>query len=264
MKNLNGNLLCAIDVETTGLNPLLNSILDIAIIPLNNLCNVDKTKKIFNIQMKPKIGGIVDFEALKAQYKEESHNASDPGNQHTHKVCIEEQYLSRCMIEGIDPDSGAELFMRWFDKLGLGMKKRIVPLAHNWPFDQSFIKDWLGNLTYELCFDPRMRDTLTISNYENDVADFRNVPFPYPKNRLKELVSRHHLPPMVSHRALDDAYQTSLVYKKMMQTSFISTRLVTPDDITYKCAECGDTQISKIINNKPYCASHFPADIPRS
>lgn len=261
MKNLNGNLLCAIDVETTGRDPLIHSILDIAIIPLDDLCNPSKKHKIFNVQMKPKPGAPVEYEALQAQYKDGAKYAGDPGDQHSHKITIERQFLTDCIHNGVEQDNAADMMYHWFQDLGLGLKKRIVPLAHNWPFDRGFISDWLGDLSFDLMMDARFRDTMTVSNFENDLADFRGTPFPYPKNRLKELAHRHHLEKMVAHRALDDAFQTARVYKAMIQSGSISTRLVLPDDITFRCATCGSLQIKKIINTRPYCADHMAPDV---
>lgn len=261
MKNLNGNLLCSIDVETSGFDPNVNSMLEIAIVPLDDLCRVSKHFPILEMQLRPWEGAMIEYDALKTQFRVNSPNASDPGDQHSQKITIEKEFLTRCILGGVDYVQSSEIFYEWFNDLKLAPRKRIVPLAHNWIFDRKFVDHWLGGSGAEHHFDPRYRDTLAVSNFENDIADFRNEPFPYPKNRLSEVCTRLGVQQRSRHRALDDAVNTAEAYRRIMQTSFCSTRLVTPEDITYKCAVCEDTQVTKIINSKPYCGVHTDPNI---
>lgn len=260
MKNLNGNLLCAVDVETTGLDPLHNCILEIAVIPLNAECRKSKNPKhrILSLKLRPREGAVIDAEALRIQLKDHQHSPNgDPGDQHSQKIHVNSEFITDCITNGIDSDDGLDLFDRWFNDLGLPPKKRIVPLAHNWIFDCQFIREWMGIRSFELYFDPRYRDTLPLSNFMNDMADFRKEPFPFPKNRLSEICSRLNIEMIDRHQALSDALACSDAYRTMMQVAPGSMRLCSVDEVTYKCATCGDTAITKIVNGKPYCAMHI-------
>jgi len=42
-----------------------------------------------------------------------------------------------------------DLFVEWFERLDLPFKKSLVPMAHNWAFESSFLKAWLGISTFE-------------------------------------------------------------------------------------------------------------------
>ena len=58
--------------------------------------------------------------------------------------------LHKLFDTGLDPYKAADLFDEWFQKLGLPFGKKILPLAHNWPFEQAFLSRWLGQMSLGL------------------------------------------------------------------------------------------------------------------
>jgi DNA polymerase III epsilon subunit-like protein len=121
------------------------------------------------------------------------------------------------MINGTEPYRAADLFDEWFKKLGLGYEKRLVPLAHNWPFDRGFIIDWLGKETVDQYIDSRARDTMVIANFCNDLADFRSEGFPYAKTDLSYMCTTLKIEHPKAHDALQDALATSKLYKELLK-----------------------------------------------
>ena len=195
MMHLNGHLLCAVDVETTGLIPTIHDIATVCIMPLNEQLLPSREIIPFNMMLQPKRPENVDPEALnKCRLK-----------------------LSDLILNGFDAWKAADLFDEWFEKLRLPGGKKIAPLAHNWPFDRSFIIDWLGNLNYEGRFYHRYRDPMVIANYMNDLADLRGETYPYPKLELPYLISQMKIElPGQLHDAMIDCVAVAEVYKQLI------------------------------------------------
>lgn len=121
-----------------------------------------------------------------------------------------------CQI-GLDKYEAADLFEEWFKKLKLPERKRISPLAHNWPFDREFIREWLGDTSFDMHFDGRFRDTMAIGLYLNDLADVHNEPYPFPKVKLSYMAATLKIDFDKLHNALDDCIITTKVYKELLR-----------------------------------------------
>jgi len=193
--HLNGNLLCSIDVETTGLIPGFHDIIEVAILPLNSDFTPRKDILPFNVLIKPKRLDNIDPKAM-------SVNKLD---------------LLQIMREGFDPYFAAELFDKWVEKLKLPLGKQIAPLAQNWPFDREFISDWLGKEGFNLSFFYGVRDLKVAANFINDCFDFRAEPPPFPKQNLSFLCNLLGVQNSRAHRALEDAAATAECYKKLVR-----------------------------------------------
>ncbi len=195
--HLNGNIFCAVDVETTGLDAEKHSIIELCIFPLKGDYTQNKQWLPFNCTMQPIPGREIDQEALQV-------NRID---------------LAKVMLNSLDAYKVADLLVEWFEKLKLGMNKRIVPIAQNWPFDRGFIINWLGVKTYELIFDRQYRDTFEYACNQNDRADMLQQPIPFPKQNLKYLASKFGIVNPDPHRALGDCVTTAAVYKQLLLTA---------------------------------------------
>src|SRR4030042_166775 len=136
LQHLNGNLLCAVDCETTGLIPGKHDIWQICVLPLDADIKPLKTIMPFYVELRVKRPENIDHKAIKIA-----------------KV----NWLEK-QTRALEPFMAADLFDEWFEKLGLPLGKKIVPLGQNWPFDREFILEWLGHETFHQLFFPHYRD----------------------------------------------------------------------------------------------------------
>jgi DNA polymerase III epsilon subunit-like protein len=200
--HLNGDLLCAIDIETTGLDPDEHEIYSIAIVPLDGALNAHPKYRLQDMVLKPMKPENIDWEGMKKN------------NNH--------QDVRNAMLKGVDPFMAADNLVEWFDRLKLPEKKKIIPLAHNWAgIDKTFITKWLGPLTFESIFSHRYRDTMVSALYINDRADAHNEPIPFPVTTLQYIHTTLKL--LASdgraHTALEDCMRTAQIYKKLLTFS---------------------------------------------
>jgi len=199
MKHLNGNLLCAVDVETTGVNFDRHEIMEVAFLPLDSNLDPLRGVPIFDMLLKPEFPDRIDPDVFRVTHIDRT----------------------ELMLNGMDKWRAADLFTEWFEKLGLPMNKRIVPLAHNWQFDSAFIKKWLGFTAYDLMIDGRYRDTMCVSLWMNDRADILNEPCPFQKNNLGYLALNLGISSEGAHRALNDCIMTAKIYKQMVHRGMV-------------------------------------------
>lgn len=195
MKHINGHVICAIDVETTGSRPGFHDIIQIAVIPLDGLLEPDANRIPFLMDLCPK----------------------RPQNAEPDAMMCNKRELAELVLKGVDADRAADLFVEWVEGLKLGFNKRIMPLGANWPFDRSHIMEWLGPKTYELLFDAQYRDTQVVATYLNDLASIRGLPFPYPKVSLSYLCNIFRIERLKSHDATDDSRVTAECYKNLLK-----------------------------------------------
>ena len=192
--HLNGNVLCAIDTETTGLTPGFHDLVEIAIIPLDANLKPKQDILPFNLILKPLRPENADVEALKKQ----------------------KRTLAEIAAIGMDPWRAIDLFDNWFKQLKLAPGKKISPLAHNWPFDRSFIQEWLDRATFEQYIDGRYRDSMATSLFVNDFCDMNAKDCPYPKQSLGSLANRLGVELENAHTALEDALACAEVYRRLV------------------------------------------------
>lgn len=192
MKHLNGNILCAIDTETTGVEPGKNSIWDLCIIPLDEKLDRHSRIKPFQAMMKPS----TPFE---------------PG-------ALKEAGLTQAEIinTGHDPFRVADLLEAWFIKMNLPQGKQIIPLAHNWPFDRGFLIDWLGWKSFNCYFSGEYRDTYQLVSFHNDRKWWKGDPYEFARKSLGACARRLNLEVSGLHRATQDCLLTIEVYKKLV------------------------------------------------
>lgn len=194
MIHLNGNLLCAVDVETTGLNFREHDVIQIAILPLD--CNIKPLRTLpFYVNMKPKRPENIDYKAM----------------------TVTKLSLVNLINNSIDPWTAVDLFEEWFHRLNLPVGKKIAPLAHNWPFDRMFIEDWLGGpKNFEAFFFHQYRDSMAAALYLNDRAEQHLDKIPVPKVSLDYCCSVFDIKNQKAHDALQDCLTTAEVYRRMV------------------------------------------------
>lgn len=196
MIHLNGNLLCAIDCETTGLQAGYHDLIQVCLLPLDFNIKPHKKHTPFELKIKPRRRENIDLNALE----------------------VNKATLYDICITGLDPDVAADLFDDWFDKLRLPEGKRISPLGHNWAFDRNFVADWMGQANFDYRIDGRYRDTMSTALYINDCADHNAQGVPFPKISLKYCASVCGIEWDAgrAHDAVYDCLKTAEVYRKML------------------------------------------------
>jgi DNA polymerase III epsilon subunit-like protein len=200
MEHWNGNQLCAIDTETTGLDSHYHEIIQICILPLDS--NIQPRKDImpFYINMMPWFPERADPDALKKNKLQ----------------------LADLMIKGFDKDSSIDLLGEWLEKLDLpytasGRRKQIVPLGQNYAFDIRFMHAWIGIAMYNEYFHYHFKDTMIAAGWLNDRAAMHGEKVPYSKVNLQWLARTHNIKTERAHDALQDCVTTAKVYKEMLK-----------------------------------------------
>ena len=190
----NNAYVCVIDVETTGLDPQMNDIWDLCIMPLDSFYRPSKVLLPLDIHIKPRFMENVQQQAIK-----------------NHR----DKFAEACLT-GFEYDKSVDFFHEWFQRLRMPPNKQILPLAHNWPFDRSFLIEWLGLENFNHYFSGHYRDSMALASYLNDVADVMNQNCPFPSLGLKNLCTRLEVETFGSHLASADCYATAECYRKMI------------------------------------------------
>lgn len=195
MRHLNGDILCAVSMKTTGPNPADHDIVEVCVLPLDANLRYSKSYMPFLLTLKPR-------------YPENADKAWIA------KKC--NKPLSEYIVRGMDYFQAATLFDTWFGKLERRHNKRIQPLAFDWSETKPFLVDWLGYQHVEDYFDWRARSIVSCALMDNDNACFRANPYPLPKVDLQYLCSKLKVPRDNPKEALDTAKTLSEVYKKLI------------------------------------------------
>ena len=147
MTHLAGHLLAAIDLETTGTQPGHHEIIQIAIVPLDK-------------DIKPLPGVRPFYTNIKPGHPERESEAASKSTRFRCRNCC-------CTPR---PDKVEDWLVEWFEKLRLPFKRCLVPLAHNWAFESSFLKAWLGVSMVDQLFHSHARDSMLYAIAQNDRA----------------------------------------------------------------------------------------------
>ena len=199
MIHINGNSVCAVDVETTGLTPGFHEIIQLAIIPCNSRLERMKDVPSLDLYIRPDNPVRITNEALEK---------------------VGAKKWADVLTQGIPSEKAIDMVEDWFRrKLNPPAQKRIEPLAHNWLFDQAMLKEWLGWRTFDMMFSARYRCTLSYASFMNDQADFAGEEIPFKdKLTLGKLCARTGIEyeTVLAHDAFYDAEKTREVYRKMV------------------------------------------------
>lgn len=196
----NGNQACAIDTETTGIEPGYHEVIQVAVLPLD--CNFDVRKDVmpFNVLIRPN----------HPERKERG-------------VPYSKEYWERVMDTGYDPVAAFELFEEWYAQLKLGYKKygsrqnQIFPIGMNYQFDKYHIQHWMGGPeNYNFYIHYHYRDVMLAALTMNDIAAFKAEDITFPKVGLASICSKLGVKNERAHDALSDCKATAECYKRLM------------------------------------------------
>lgn len=192
-KHLNNNVLCTVTIQTSGEDYTEHDIIQLCICPMDHRLYVDPDPRMrpFIINLRPR------------------------------RFCFDSEYIkenkyNEIIQHGVDPFDAIDALVKWFEYIRLRQNKKIMPLAFNWPFVSSFLKDWLM-ADFDYIFDHQYRDLLSFATLLND----RNIynlmqSVPYPKTRLSYLASQCKIDYNKNYDIMRQAIAIMKVYKHML------------------------------------------------
>lgn len=197
--HFNENLLCAIDVETTGLDPFNDEIVQLGMLPLTVDFEPNPRYQFVNVFIKPS--------------HEYEYYAKNPD------LTPAKRSIKRACEEGLPPSLVRDMLDLWFDNeiVKVGQVRKLQPLAQNWPFDKGFMVNFFGPQNFERMFHPYYRDTMAAGLFCNDIAAWKGERIPFPKLNLAYLVGAHGIERTPVHDALEDCVLTARMYHIMMK-----------------------------------------------
>jgi len=194
MKNLYGNVLCAVDVETTGVVFGYNEVIQIACVPLDIHMKPSKEHRFFYLNIAPTYP---ERQSMQAKMK---HGLD------AHKLAEE------CLSQ----EQAADMLDDWFTGLNLPSGKRLIPLAHNYAFERGMLSHWLGVDTFDAMWHIHPRDTFTFATSLNDVAAWQGRTVPFPQVGLTSMCRKLGIPLDNAHDALADCLATAELYRNLL------------------------------------------------
>lgn len=193
--HLNGCLMAAVDLETTGTRPGYHEIIQIAVVPLDSNFEPLADVRPFYTHVKPK-----------------HPERESAGAKNKHKIPMTELLLNAPESEQV-----ADWLFEWYEALKLPFKKCLVPLAHNWAFESSFLKAWLGVEQTDLIFHSHARDGMLYAIGLNDKAAFAGEPVPFPRVGLGAMCAKLGIVNHNPHDALADCLAEAKVYHALLR-----------------------------------------------
>lgn len=195
LPHLTGSLMAAIDFETTGRRPGYSEIIQIAILPLDADFRPLDSVRPFYINVKP----------------------AHPERAERGAFNVHGLDMDMLLLHAPEQDRAIDLLYEWFNRLDLPQNKVIVPLAHNWAFESSFLKGWLGPDMVDQMFHSHARDSMLLAIALNDRAYALGEKLPFSKVSLPALCAQLGVINDNAHDALADCKATAEVYRRLLR-----------------------------------------------
>jgi len=185
----NGNLLASVDLETTGTHLGYHEIIQVAIQPLDIDYEPHPTLRNFTCYMRPLFPERADPLAMRVN-----------------------QLSLKDLETAAHPDEVEDALIDWKNKLGLPIDRRMIPVAHNWPFEKGMAGLWLGVPLLDEIFMGIARDSQALALGINDMAAYQGKEIPFKEVNLKWLSNYFGIVNPRPHDALPDAITGARVY----------------------------------------------------
>lgn len=192
--HLDGHLMAAVDLETTGTQPGYHEIIQIAVLPLDS-------------NLRPLDGTLPFYTHIKPLHPERE----TPAATVKHKIPMTE-----LLLHAPESDRVADWLVDWFEALKLPFKHCLIPLAHNWAFESSFLKAWLGVPMVDQIFHSHARDGMLYAIALNDRAVFSGKKKPFTYMSLGALCNKLGIVNTNAHDALSDCIAEAEVYRALL------------------------------------------------
>jgi DNA polymerase III epsilon subunit-like protein len=193
--HLNGNLMAAVDLETTGTQPGYHEIIQIAILPLDS-------------EFKPLEGVRPFYTNIRPNHPERE----TPAATQKHKIPMSELLLHAPSSERVQ-----DWLVEWWEALDLPYQKGLVPLAHNWAFESGFLKAWLGVPMVDKLFYAQARDSMLYALSLNDKYACAGEAAPFNHVSLGSLCKKLGIVNTNPHDALADCLAEAEVYRTLLR-----------------------------------------------
>ena len=125
--------------------------------------------------------------------------------------------MTELLLHAPESERVADWLYDWFVALKLPFKKCLMPLAHNWAFESSFLKAWLGVEKTDLIFHSHARDGMLYAISLNDKAAFAGEPAPFPRVGLGAMCAKLGIVNTNPHDALADCMAEAEVYHTLLR-----------------------------------------------
>lgn len=194
MPQANGNLVCAIDIETTGQNPNIHEICQIAVQPLTPDYKPHPVIDPFYTEVMP----------LRPE-------KASPVAMGVHGLSV-----NHLLENAPHPHEVKADFERWLEALELPFQRRIIMLAHNSKFENMFLIPFFGVEYHMEVFNANTRDTMTTALSINDKAFEVGKEPPFERVNMSYLTRFFNIVNPKAHDALQDAIAAATLYKKLL------------------------------------------------
>ncbi len=197
----NFNIVCAIDIQTTGPFPGFDSIYEVCILPLGSYLEPYEPLMPYYTQIRPLRQDNLNKKKCRPSTRKSINNA---------------------IVSGMDYGMSIDMFDEWFDNLPLNLGKKIMPIAYNWPHTQAFLIDWLGFRHLHHCFDYRFRDILSVTHFLNDYADSHIRTYPFKKIDYSYICNTLHIEHNRSNNdTLENCVNIAEIYRSLIRDNIM-------------------------------------------
>lgn len=203
----NGNMFAGIDLETTGTDPERHAIIQIAIVPMTPDFKPWEEVSPFYYEVAPYL---MDERGIWYEADVE------PMAIRTNDLDVEHLIATACR-----PDVMVDMLIDWFDALPLAFERRLIPIAHNWQFEATFLKRFLGIELFDKMFLANCRDSMAAANFINDKAASQGHKPPFERVNLHWLCQHYKIQNMSPHDAFADTVAGAELYAKLMKEEIL-------------------------------------------